>query len=254
MDNMKKIAKKAIGLLDYTNLNDDCSEAAIADLCMNAQTDFGNTAAVCIWKEFIPQAKLLLEGTGVKIATVVNFPAGGTDTIAVLNEVKTAIENGADEIDLVFPYRAYLDNQPDICKDQITKVRKACPSPIVLKVIIETGELKSEEIIYEASRLAIDCGADFIKTSTGKVPENATPRSAEIMLNAIKDSNKPIGFKPAGGIKTVNDVADYLELSERILGKNWPSPQVLRFGASGVLGNLLDTLNGKISTDDGTGY
>ena len=208
------VARKAISLLDLTNLNDDCTREDVAELCRRAQTPFGNTAAVCIWKEFIESARPMLDGTEIKIATVVNFPEGGTDTDAVIGEVEMAIRAGADEIDLVFPYQAFLAGDVETCIDQISRVRDACRLPVLLKVIIETGELKEEEAIYSASRLAIDCGADFIKTSTGKVVENATPKSAEIMLRAIRDSAKPVGFKPAGGIRTVEDARTYLELAD----------------------------------------
>jgi deoxyribose-phosphate aldolase len=254
MTDLKAVAKKSISLLDLTNLNDDCTQDDIADLCARAQTPFGNTAAICIWKQFIPQAKILLKDTGIKIATVVNFPAGGTDTDAVLKEVEIAISDGADEIDLVFPYSAFLAGDADICVDQISRVRDACRSPILLKVIIETGKLVEEAAIYSASRLAIDCGADFIKTSTGKVDVNATPHSAKIMLTAILESAKAVGFKPAGGIKTVEDASEYLALAASILGPNWASPATLRFGASGVLTNLLATLEGVASKKPQSGY
>lgn len=251
---IKAIARKSISLLDLTNLNEDCTDADIVDLCARAQTAFGNTAAICIWKEFIPQAKKLLEGTNIKIATVVNFPHGGTDTDAVLKEVKTAIDNGADEVDMVLPYEAFLAGDLDTCIDQVSRVRDACRPPVLLKVILETGKLIDDEAIYSASRLAIDCGADFIKTSTGKVEVNATTHFAEIMLKAIADSRKAVGFKPAGGIKTVEDASNYLQLASEIMGPDWARPSTLRFGASGVLTNLLATLEGTKPETTQTGY
>lgn len=254
MSDMAVIAKKAISLLDLTNLNDDCSEADVVALCKRAQTPYGNTAAICIWKEFIPVAKRSLDGTGIRIATVVNFPAGGTDTDNVLGEVALAVDHGADEIDLVFPYAAFLEGDIDTAIDQISRVRDACRPSVLLKVIIETGKLETEEAIYSASRLAIDCGADFIKTSTGKVAVNATPQSAEIMLRAIRDSGKDVGFKPAGGIKSVDDAGNYLALAGEILGEDWATPDTLRFGASGVLDNLLAVLSGQEEQSSGAGY
>ncbi len=254
MSYKKTIAKQAIGLLDLTNLNDDCVSEDVVALCKRAQTPFGNTAAICIWKEFIPVAKTQLNETGIKIATVVNFPSGGTDTDSVLKEIQIAIANGTDEIDLVFPYSAFLAGDLDVCIDQISRVRDACRAPILLKVIIETGKLMEDEAIYSASRLAIDCGADFIKTSTGKVDVNATPHVAAIMLRAINDSAKHIGFKPAGGIKTVEDADAYLQLSKDILGPDWASPDTMRFGASGVLDNLLAVLNDEADNKTSSGY
>lgn len=254
MMDAKTVARKAISLLDLTNLNEGCTSGDVIDLCKRAQTPYGNTAAVCIWKEFIKTARPILSDSSIRIATVVNFPAGGTDTRAVLGEVDAAVGDGADEIDLVFPYKAFMSGDVETCIDQISRVRDACRPPILLKVIIETGELKDEEAIYSASRLAIDCGADFIKTSTGKVAENATPRSAGIMLRAIRDSARRVGFKPAGGIRTVEDAAVYLKLADDIMGEGWATPATLRFGASSVLANLLSVLEGAGQTSTADGY
>jgi len=249
VDNQKTIAKKAIAMLDLTNLEDKCTDEDIDALCQRAQTPFGNTAAICIWKEFIPRAREKLAGTGIKIATVVNFPAGGTDTDSVLNEVDTALKAGADEIDLVFPYRAFLDGDIETCIDQMARVRDACRPPVLLKVIIEAGELAEDTAIHSASRLAIDCGADFIKTSTGKVNVNATPHFARIMISAIRESGKNVGFKPAGGIRTVDDAGNYLAIAAEIMGEDWATPQTFRFGASSVLANLLATLKDETAPD-----
>lgn len=243
-EDLQQIAKQAIGLLDLTNLNDDCSPGDIKELCKNAQTEFGNTAAVCIWPPFIPLAADLLRETDIKIATVVNFPGGSTDTDLVVRETLEAVKSSADEIDLVFPYNAFRRGELDVAADQILATRQICLSPVKLKVIIETGELQNEELIRRASLMAIDRGADFIKTSTGKVTENATLKSARIMLNAIKQAGEPVGFKPAGGIKTTKDATDYIQLAAEIMGSDWISPSNLRLGVSSVLQNLLATLKG----------
>jgi deoxyribose-phosphate aldolase len=250
----KTIAKRAIALLDLTNLDEACTLADIDQLCQRAQTPYGNTAAICIWKEFVEHAKSRLLGTGVRIATVVNFPAGSTDTDAVLAEVSMAIVAGADEIDLVFPYRAFLEGDLETCIDQMARVRDACRPPVLLKVIIESGELNEDSAIQSASRLAIDCGADFIKTSTGKVKVNATPHTAQIMMTAIRDSGKPVGFKPAGGIRTLDDAAAYLAIADEIMGREWASQSTFRFGASGVLTNLLAVLNDEAVARTEGGY
>lgn len=242
MSDLKAIALKAIGLLDLTNLNDDCTEADVEALCRKAQTPHGDTAAICIWKEFVPLAKTQLRGTGIRIATVVNFPEGSTQTDAVAVETDKAIAKGADEIDLVFPYRAFLDGDRETAADQIASIREYCEQPVKLKVILETGKLVATEAIRAASELAIENGADFIKTSTGKVTTNATPEAARIMLEAIRDSGKPVGIKPSGGIRTVEDAANYLALADEIMGDGWASPKTFRFGASGVLDNLLAEL------------
>lgn len=244
---LKVIAKKSISLLDLTNLNDDCTNQDIVELCAKAQTEFGNTAAICIWPRFVAHAKPLLAGTGIKIATVVNFPKGGTETDNVEIETQIAIDAGADEIDLVFPYEAFLAGDIETASDQIARIRAVCGLQTLLKVIIETGELKTDDAIKSASHLAIENGANFIKTSTGKVAVNATLHSARIMMQAIADSKKEIGFKPAGGLKTTQDAADYLKLADEILGEDWASPNTLRFGASSILANLIATLKDEAS-------
>ena len=253
---LKKAAAKAIGLLDLTNLNDDCTVADIEDLCRRAVTPHGKVAAICIWKEHIPQAKALLRDSGIRIATVVNFPHGGTDVDAVLAETRQAIADGADEIDLVLPYRALMKGADSVATYMVKAVRKACGGKALLKVILETGELKDEKLINRASKLAIDAGADFIKTSTGKVAVNATPQTAEIMLKVIRKHGRKnkTGFKPAGGIRTTEDAAAYLDLARRIMGKDWARPRTMRFGASGVLADLLATLEGEASAQQGEGY
>ena len=194
----KSWQKKAISLLDLTNLNDDCDDAAIEALCAKAQTEFGHTAAVCVWPRFVKKAKSCLEGTDIKVATVVNFPAGGDDVHGTVEETKQAIADGADEIDLVIPYKAFASGRRGYAETMVIRVKEAIPEGRRLKTILETGELKDPAIIRQASDMAIEAGADFIKTSTGKVKVNATPEVAEIMMEAINESGKPVGFKPAG--------------------------------------------------------
>ncbi|MFK7901280.1 MAG: deoxyribose-phosphate aldolase [Nitratireductor sp.] len=245
MQDINALAIKAISHLDLTNLNDDCTPKDMETLCEKAQTEFGSVAAICIWPKFIKQAVPLLSNTNIQIATVVNFPAGGTNTTAVCKETLSAINDGANEIDLVFPYEAFLQGDVETAQEQIAAVKAVCADKALLKVIIESGELKIDEAITAASLLAIDNGADFIKTSTGKVPVNATLPTARLMLSAILDSKKNIGFKPAGGIKTAQDANDYLQLASELMGDDWATPNTLRFGASSVLENLLAQLKGQ---------
>ncbi|MCT4655793.1 MAG: deoxyribose-phosphate aldolase [Cohaesibacter sp.] len=249
----KTLAKKAISLLDLTNLNDDCTSADIEALCKKAQTPYGNTAAVCIWPRFVKEAKALLEGTGIKVATVVNFPQGGEDVAAVVEETKAAIADGADEIDLVIPYQCWIVGRRGYAETMVVRVREAVPAPAKLKTILETGELKDADMIREASLMALEVGADFIKTSTGKVKVNATPEAAEIMLTALKSSGKQAGFKPAGGVRSLDDAAIYLGLADKIMGADWACSETFRFGASGVLDALLAAMEGQSATV-GEGY
>ena len=239
-------AKAALSLLDLTDLSDTCDEAAIETLCHKAQTPFGTVAAICIWPRFVTQARGILgAGHAVKIATVVNFPSGDLPVATVVAETKRAIADGADEIDLVIPYRDFIAGDEEAVTEMVAAVRAACPPPVLLKTILETGELKDPALIREASDLAIAAGSDFIKTSTGKAAVNATLQAAEIMLNAIKSSGRPVGFKPAGGVRTVADAGDYLALAATILGEGWATPKTFRFGASALLDDILAVLGGK---------
>ena len=250
----REAASFALSLLDLTNLRDDCDAAAIESLCRRAQTPYGSAAAICIWPRFVAQARDILgTGSAIRIATVVNFPGGDLPIETVVVETEGAIRDGADEIDLVIPYRAFLAGEDAAITDMVAAVRQACPHAC-LKVIIETGELRDSIHIRRASELSIDAGADFIKTSTGKVPVNATLESADIMLRAIRDSRRRIGFKAAGGIGTVADADLYLRLAETIMGPNWIMPSTFRFGASGLLDDILAVLGGVASARSASGY
>lgn len=240
----REAAAFALSLLDLTNLRDDCDNAAIDNLCLRAQTPYGNTAAICIWPRFVAHARQILgEGHPVRIATVVNFPSGELAVEDVVAETRKAVEDGADEIDLVIPYKAFIAGDEDAVTTMVAAVRAACPNSC-LKVILETGEIRSRELVRLASELAIAAGADFIKTSTGKVQVNATLEAADIMLTAIRQSKGKVGFKPAGGISTVADADLYLRLAETIMGPNWIMPSTFRFGASSLLDDILAVLGG----------
>ncbi|WJH41898.1 deoxyribose-phosphate aldolase [Aliirhizobium terrae] len=240
----REAAAFALSLLDLTNLRDDCDNAAIDNLCLRAQTPYGNTAAICIWPRFVAHARQILgEGHPVRIATVVNFPSGELPVAEVVAETRKAVEDGADEIDLVIPYKAFIAGDESVVTTMVEAVRAACPNSC-LKVILETGEIRSRELVRLASELAIAAGADFIKTSTGKVQVNATLEAADIMLTAIRQSKGKVGFKPAGGISTVADADLYLRLAETIMGPNWIMPSTFRFGASSLLDDILAVLGG----------
>lgn len=256
MDNheLRAVATRALSLLDLTNLKDDCTPEQIVSLCAKAQTAFGPTAAICIWPRFVMQARTLLgPNSPVRIATVVNFPAGDAKIEDVLAETRDAVADGADDIDLVIPYRALMAGNEHAVTDMVTAVKAACGSAI-LKTILETGELKDKSLIRKASDLSIAAGADFIKTSTGKVGVNATLEAADIMLQAIRDSRKKVGFKPAGGIANVMDASLYLRLADTILGEDWAIPSTLRFGASGLLDDIIAVLSGERSATNTSGY
>mgnify|MGYP001765993574 CR=1 FL=1 len=240
----KAVAARALPLIDLTDLGESATAEGARELCARATTPHGHVAAVCLWPQFVAVAREALGASGVKIATVVNFPGGGEDTASVEIETAQAIADGADEIDLVMPWRAFLAGRPGFAESQIVRVRRLVEGRALLKVILETGEIADPVKIRAAADLALAAHADFVKTSTGKVTVNATPEAAAILLEAVRDSGRPAGFKAAGGIRSVAEAAIYLDLADRIMGPGWASPTTFRFGASSLLGDVLATLDG----------
>ena len=238
-------ARRALRCLDLTDLTDTCTDHAIDGLFAKALSPHGPVAAVCIWPQFVSRAQDALKGSPVRIATVVNFPAGGENVDRVMEDVSEALGDGANEIDLVLPYRAVQRGDLGAAAEMVQAVREVIGEGPLLKVILETGELATRELIETASRIAIESGAHFIKTSTGKSPVSATPEAAEIMLRAIKASPRPVGLKPSGGIRTVSDAALYLGLADRIMGPGWATPRTFRIGASSLFDALTAALEGR---------
>lgn len=240
-------AQQAISLMDLTSLTDQETSEDIINLCHQAHSVAGNTAAICIYPRFIPLAKKTLKEINaeqIKVATVTNFPGGGDDIEIALAETLAAIAYGADEVDLVFPYRALKSGREEIGFDMVAHCQNLCvKADVQLKVIIESGELESAELIAKASLICIKAGADFIKTSTGKVPINATLEAAKVMLSCIKEHKPNVGFKAAGGVKNINDAIEYMALARQLLGDDYLTKTHFRFGASGLLSNLLATIN-----------
>jgi deoxyribose-phosphate aldolase len=252
--NIYNTALLSLNLLDLTSLNDDDTAQVVKDLCARAVQPMGHAAAVCVWPRFVKTAVQALEGRGVHVAGVANFPDGSDDIGLALSDCARILDGGGDEVDLVFPYRRWIMGERDICIDMMSTMRQACADQARLKIIIESGELPSDELIRSASIAALDCGADFIKTSTGKVPTNATLEAARIMLEAIRDSGKDAGFKAAGGIKDVAKAGEYIALAKEIMGEGWVNPDHLRFGASGLLNDILAHLDGKDIPSPSEGY
>jgi deoxyribose-phosphate aldolase len=256
MSDLQETARLAITLMDLTTLNEDDTDQKVIQLCHNATTQAGNTAAVCIYPRFIPIARKTLNemgATDIKIATVTNFPHGNDDLEIAFAETKAAVAYGADEVDVVFPYQALINGNEQVGFDLVAGCKAICGDTVLLKVIIESGELKTDALISLASQISINAGADFIKTSTGKVPVNATLASAKLMLEAIKTSGKSVGFKAAGGVKNAQVAGDYIQLAQDIMGENWVDAAHFRFGASSLLGSLLAELDLASSTPQSTG-
>jgi len=231
-------ARLAISLVDLTNLADDCDDAAVDALCDRAAA--AGTAAVCVWPDFVARAAHRLEGAPVTVATVVNFPSGDERPFATGVLTERSLADGADEIDVVLPYRWFAAGDRSRADAVLTTARSVTDGRALLKVILETGELVDAALIGEAARFAIDRGADFVKTSTGKTDVSATLDAARAMLDAVAAADRRVGLKPSGGIRTAADAEAYLALAESVMGTDYLHRDTFRFGASGVLDALLD--------------
>jgi deoxyribose-phosphate aldolase len=234
-------AKTTLACLDLTSLNDADTPADIDKLCARAQGQHGHVAAVCVWLRFAAQARALLPAH-IAVAAVANFPDGSSDTQRAVRDTQAIVQAGAQEVDVVMPYRD-LAAAPAL----LLAVRRACEG-LRLKVILETGELNDDALISQACRIALDAGADFLKTSTGKTPTAATPSAARLLLTAIAAdpaARSRVGFKPAGGIRTVADAAFYIQLTSELIGSDAVNPTRFRIGASGLLNDIEAVLSGQ---------
>ena len=235
MSDRRLLAQRILSLIDLTNLNDGCTPEEIKTLCARASGQWGHTAAVCVWPRFVGLSKSLLTDSLIRVATVVNFPGGDGAVAATIKETVDALNAGADEVDLVLPYAALQSGDESTVIAMLSAIRNVVPTPSLLKIILETGELADPILIERAAHLAIAAGADFIKTSTGKTRTSATPQAVTIMLATIHASDRVVGLKPSGGIKTVDDARGYLQLADAVMGSDWATSQTFRFGASGLL-------------------
>lgn len=233
----RELAACLLPLLDLTSLNDDDTSARIEALCMRARACAIRPAAVCVHAAHVATARRALADTPVKIASVVNFPDGGSDVARVTREIETVISAGADEIDAVLPWAAFARGEVATARAVVDAARQACGKQ-VLKLILETGELGTPERIRDAAQLGIDAGVDFLKTSTGKVKVNATPQAAAIMLDVIAAHRGRCGFKAAGGIRSLDAAVEYLDLARARLGDEWIAPEQFRIGASALFDEL----------------
>jgi deoxyribose-phosphate aldolase len=245
VDHLLDAARVALSCLDLTDLNEQSTQTDVQGLCWRAMGAGGvlpAVAAVCVWPHLAAYAREQLPPS-IAVAAVVNFPGGEQPLESVLREVQQVLQAGAQEVDCVLPYRRLLAADVAACTDLLQSVRAAA-SGRVLKVILETGELQQPDIIAQASQLALDCGADFLKTSTGRTPMGASLQAARIMLQAIsKHSRAPhLGFKPSGGLRTLADVLPYLDLVQEVLGPGALVPARFRIGASSLWNDIAQVL------------
>jgi deoxyribose-phosphate aldolase len=240
----QSLARRLLALLDLTSLNDSDDADGIRKLATLASTEAGSVAALCIWPRFIGVAHDALHGKPVPIATVGNFPSGMGDPQSVVFETAQSVASGADEVDIVFPYRALLAGDMSAGPALVRASKAACGRRL-LKVILETGQLGSPDLIRRAAELAIEGGADFLKTSTGKTKPGPTLEAAAAMLDAIaaaKARGVSVGFKVSGGVGTIAQAQAYLDLYERRFGAGSASAATFRVGSSTLITPVLALL------------
>ena len=244
-----QVLKMALSMMDLTTLEGKDSEGKVIQLCNKAKLpyapmpDLPKVAAVCVYPTMVSIAKRELKGSGIHVASVATaFPSGMAPLSVRLDDTKFAVAEGADEVDMVISRGAFLSGDFQRVFDEIAAIKEACGSSH-LKVILETGELHSYENVRKASDIAMDAGADFIKTSTGKISPAATQPVTLVMLEAIRDyyykTGKMIGMKPAGGIRTAKQALQYLVLVKETLGAAWLNNEYFRFGASSLGNDVL---------------
>lgn len=248
-DSKLQALELALRMMDLTTLEGSDSEGKVRQLCNKAMhpytelPDIPSVAAVCVYPNRVALAKSILKDSSISIASVATaFPSGMSSLQIKLDDVRYAVSEGADEIDMVISRGAFLSGQYAKVYDEIAQIKEACESAH-LKVILETGELGSLENVRMASDLAMKAGADFIKTSTGKIAPAATMPVVLVMLHAIRDyyhsTGVKIGMKPAGGIRSSKQAIQYLVMVKETLGKDWLDPSLFRFGASSLANDVL---------------
>ena len=244
-DEDRACAATALRCLDLTRLDDADTEADIERLCQRAQSRFGDVAAVCVWPRFAALARARLPRS-IRVAAVANFPGGGSDVDTTLAEVQAIAAAGAQELDLVLPWRALQAGDAAAAARLLQAARAACGG-LTLKVILESGALHEAALIERAAQLALDAGADFVKTSTGKTPLGATVDAARSMLRVVAahpGARQRAGLKISGGLRRVAELPPYFKLVREVLGADALQPQRFRIGASSLLDDIEAVLGG----------
>ncbi|MFI3266372.1 MAG: deoxyribose-phosphate aldolase [Rikenellaceae bacterium] len=250
------VYKKCFSYIDLTTLSSRDSQSSVEAFVTKAVEfpihfpDVDNVASVCVYPPFVEVAGLAIGGSNMAITSVSGgFPSSQTFIEVKMLETSMAVENGADEIDIVISIGEFLNGEYELVASEVECIKDEIGDDAVLKVILETGELQDANLIYKASMLAMYAGADFIKTSTGKVAVSATPEAAAVMCLAIKDyyniTGKKIGFKAAGGVATAADAAYYYSIVETVLGSEWLNAKYFRIGASSLASKLLSAIKGE---------
>ena len=250
-----EVYKFCYSTIDLTTLSCNDSATSVTAFARKAAEFYHkyphspNVASICVYPAFVETVGLAVDGTPMRITSVAGgFPASQTYLEVKALEVAMAIENGADEVDIVLNVGRMLTGEYDEAANEVEVIRSEMDEELVLKVIIESGALKTPELIRKASLLSMFAGADFVKTSTGKIDVAATPEAALVMCQAIRDyhekTGRKVGFKAAGGVRTPEEAALYYTIVEETLGKEWLTPELFRIGASSAANNLLTAIEG----------
>ena len=251
-----EVCKFCFSALDLTTLS--CSDSVESVTALAEKTvafyekypHIPNVASICIYPPFVETVGLAVDGTPMRITCVSGgFPSSQTFLEVKMLETAMAVENGADEIDIVLNVGKMLEGHYDEVANEVEVLRGETGEDVVLKVILETGALKTPELIRRAALLSMFAGADFVKTSTGKIDVAATPEAAVVMCQAVRDyyekTGRKVGFKPAGGVRTAADAVLYYTIVREILGEEWLTPRFFRIGASSAANALLSAGEGR---------
>ncbi len=251
--NLQKTYSDILGMIDLTTLEATDTRKRVADLCAQAKSfadmpdKLPNVAAVCVYPTLVSFARKELEGTGIKVASVAGaFPSGQSPLFVKMAEVRYAVDEGAQEIDMVISRGKFFEEEYNQVFDEVAAIREACKDAH-LKVILETGELKTATRIRRASEIALEAGCHFLKTSTGKIKPAATPEAMLVMLEAIRDHQKKTGnlcgIKAAGGIAEPEAALEYYWMAREILGQKRMNKNYFRIGASRLAGTLVEAIH-----------
>lgn len=257
--NEQAMARLALSCLDLTELGEACNVADVQTLCNKAMghvrsdrvghaPDLPPVAAVCVWPAFVAQARTALP-KNIRVAAVVNFPGGQQSMDEVRAQVQQIQQGGGQEVDSVLPYRAWLAGEHEPVRSWLRSVRQAS-SGLSLKLILESGAFTDDQQLRAACEMALDEGVDFLKTSTGKIPQGASLDAAHVLLSSITahPARDRLGFKPSGGIRTVSDVRAYAQAVQDHLGPNALVPERFRIGASGLWSDIARVLGAQATT------
>ncbi len=252
-ESKEDVLRSVLSLLDFTTLEGSETADTIRALCQKAKQpdahsdSLPSVAAVCVYPQWVELARQQLQGSSVRVATVAaDFPHGTMELEAKLREVRMVLDAGAEEVDIVFPRNPFLRGNEEQVSKEIQAIKNLC-CRVCLKVILETGRLESYDNIARASMLAMEAGADFLKTSTGKIQPAATLPSALVMMECVgqffAQTGRRIGIKVAGGLRSAKQASAYWVMTQKVLGPDWMQTEFLRFGASSLLDDLLRELH-----------